>query len=296
MALTDTLKKGITWSLLLCARVLPNNSETFNWVSNQNSDNIPEANPYRFDSLCNTQGHFLNKFIYYNPAIESQNLMVEQIRYTCEKTIEKKIKDLESLCKSKEQTLFKSNNNFVYIKNYLKLIVDLVEQAKIRRHYATGYCGEAAAASVVNTLLKQLQTGKRESVQLLTITDQNQDVGHVFVLYNSTPLKSQWLDNEKLKTILTNARSPENENPVICDEFSHLHDIASIWPKLFFNAKDHLYGKADYVYLDVVDCSLPPLHKLFNHKQRTFIKETLLEILSQVKMCDVDENILNCRH
>ncbi len=278
------MKKFFIWGLLASSRFTPTMQES----------SEDEKDDYSYGSICNTHGHFANKVLQYSPEFQQGFDQVMQLRARYQANIDSKVRNLENGPDNKFHALFKDHKNYEQLKDYFKVIARTVEIAKMRRDENSGFCGEAAAASIVNSLLHQLENNERQTVQEIVIHSADKSINHAFVLYNSKRLLSQKINNNQLKTILSTVSAPEKGKPVICDEFDHFHGPASQWPEAFFNAKTHNYGKGTYAYMEVRDYSLPPLHKDFNAKQRNYIKSSLKKLLSEVKMCDHQENMALC--
>ncbi len=265
----------------------PNNA-----ISGINPNALANGNLFR--SVCNTQGHFANSWFHTNLASNQEIKEVDQLRGKYWSNMQPKLAALEAKLESVRKGLFPDYKQFNEISGYFRKIARTAEAAKIRRHESSGFCGEATAASIVNSLLAQIQEGYRQSVQHIVIETADKKVNHAFVLYNSEPLKSQKITNQRLKEILNLTPSQNEDTRVICDEFDHFHGAASEWFDNFFNSKEHNYGDFEYVNIKVTDYSLPTFRGNYNAKQRKFIKEELISLLKEVKRCNKNENMAEC--
>ncbi|WP_131783936.1 hypothetical protein [Legionella gresilensis] len=284
--MTYSKTRFFIWGLLASSRFTP---------TVQENTKISDDVDYPYSSICNTHGYFANEVLHDSPKFRKEFNQVGLLRSQYGKEIKNKLEVLENDLIEKEHSLFKGHKGFAQIKNYFKSVAEAAEIAKIRRDHSSGFCGEAAAANIVNSLLEQLRSGQRETIQEVTIYSADKSINHVFVLHNSQPLQSQRINNQQLKDLLSNITSPKQGSPIICDEFAHFHGSAEKWADKFFNAKTHNYGQGKYVSMEVKDYSLPSLRDGFNTKQRKYIKESLEKLLSEVKVCGQDDNHDHCR-
>ncbi|WP_419421261.1 hypothetical protein ACNVED_15440 (plasmid) [Legionella sp. D16C41] len=289
----DAMKKLLIWNLALYSGVPNSKAHAMSSESSNsdNSDNSDNSNSY--SSICNIHGHFANKVMEPTPQLEHVLKDMLPIRMQKRTNVSNKKAQLQRELDKAEKNLFKGHKDFKELKIYLTYIAELVEEAKIRRIHETGFCGEATAATMVNSLLRQLQTGERQTVQEIVIRTRDGKSNHAFVLYNSEILQSQEIDNNKLKTLFSSISSPEAGNPEICDEFDGFHGDASKWADKFFGSNTHTFGKDNYAFMQVTDFSLPSLGK-YNSGQRKYIKNLLKKMLSEVPLCNSENNMEMC--
>ncbi|WP_131783938.1 hypothetical protein [Legionella gresilensis] len=288
----EKIKLLFFMSLILSSQVVASNVRSKDTTDDQDNDN-----PMSYNPVCNTHGFFANRIVgnYWDSSETHQRFMeVSAIRSQNLPKMDEKASFIDKELSKVKDTLFEGNKNFENLRKYFRLVSRAVEAAKIRRQLSSGYCGEAAAASIVNSLHEQLLTGHRETVQEILIVDADKNINHAFVLYNAERLSSQRIDNNKLKEILNNIKSANKDKPIICDEFEQYYGLASKWYEKFFNAEDHNFGKAQYVVMEVTEYTLPPLNKVFNNPQRKFLKQLLMDLLSEVPVCSLTGDRQDC--
>ncbi|STY28495.1 Uncharacterised protein [Legionella wadsworthii] len=287
--------KGLFFLTMMLANNAIATSPKNNSNSKKEKNNTNDNDTY--NRICNTNGFFANKVVgnYQNNPEVLQNIYeVGQIRRQYLPNIDLRIRNVESMLMQQKDTLFQGNKYFEPLKAYIQMIAQKTEVAKIRREKSSGFCGEASAASIVNSLYEQLKSGHRETVQEIMIEVAGGSTNHAFVLYNGPRLESQQVDNKKIEEIMRIMKSPHKGDPIICDEFEHYYGPASKWYEKFFNAEDHDFDDGQYTFMHVTDYTLPPLHKAFNSEQRKYIKTLLMDLLSEVPICSNTGDKQNC--
>jgi hypothetical protein len=266
-------------------------------VDHQETNDNSQLLPY--NSMCNIYGYFTDRAYVMDLSSNEKkqdylNSVTTRNEYYSQ-TPEKLLNVKQELALQRK-TLFKDcdKDKFDELVNYFDLITRSVEAAKIRRHMSNGFCGEATAASIVNSLLHQLTGKYRVSIQQVIIRTTDNRINHSFVLYNSGTLVSGEINNTQLKDILSKAKPLKAGSPAICDEYQGYHGPAAKWFENFFNDKSNYYSEVQYGYMEVTSFSLPSLRNGFNDKQRTWVKDFLIKLLSKVNLCNAENDVTAC--
>lgn len=178
--------------------------------------------------------------------------------------------------------------------SYFKRLYKIAELANFARENGVGVCYEAASLSIRDSLLNQLKTGERESVQLIAMTGEetvNQDgkseqtiAGHFVALYNAEIISKEVnLQQQSLDDFFKNTKAIKPNGHIICDAWIKYHDTPNFWWRTFKNDKDTGLENVTWKKLEATDYSLPSFRGdrgPDNPKLRNFLRETLIDILS----------------
>ena len=169
-------------------------------------------------------------------------------------------------------------------RNYLNNIIRISESS-ILVEVGMGNCGEGAAYSIVNSLIKQIETGERETIQYIELIGETSEIGHAFVLYNAHTLPSyqHFLSNDDFINFFKEIR-PANENHrvVSCDSWINFHGTASDWIFHFRASKDNYLADTNWTKMKVEDYTIPSFRKdrnELNPEIRNELKNLMLQIL-----------------
>jgi hypothetical protein len=220
-----------------------------------------------------------------------------QRRAQAKHIVSEKISVLQNELQHERHRLFKdkSNSEIDQINNvwqrFLVYLIDSAEKAKLRNE-DTGFCGEAAKASIVQSIWKQLKTGKRESIQFVEIFGSSESIhnpNHNFVIYNGAPIKEQKnLNNEQMAKLLENLDHKERKNPVmICDSWIGFHGDPGGWRPHFMDTAKHPYSAIQWNRIVATDMSIPSLRDNLTADQRKFFMKKMKEILEPVIHPDI---------
>ena len=203
--------------------------------------------------------------------------------------VSEKITSLHNELQHERHRLFKDKTNSEIDQinsvwqRFLVYLIDSAEKAKLRNE-DTGFCGEAAKASIVQSIWKQLKTGKRESIQFVEIYGTSEHINnpnHNFVIYNSAPIKEQKnLTSEQMAKLLENLTHKESKHPVtICDSWIGFHGDPGGWRPRFLDAAIHPYHLIQWNRIVATDISIPSFRDNLTPDQRKFFIKKMNEIL-----------------
>lgn len=185
----------------------------------------------------------------------------------------------------------KSDNEMESVLNdwlrFLGRLIDIAEKTKLRNE-GTGFCGEAAKASIAQSIWKQLVTGKRESIQFVQIFGHSDVLGnsaHNFVIYNSAPIgEHNNIDNTRMAFLMNGLQPQDRDNPrvIVCDSWVDYHGKTGRWHEHFINKVDKTYRAVQWNRLLATDMSIPRFREDLTPKQRKFFVNIMRRILDPV--------------
>lgn len=240
----------------------------------------------QYMSICSTGDFFANKV---TSADENFEKTIREILKQREVVVEKALKSAQVIVRkliSERYTILQTmtSSDFDSLLTYFNKLIDA--SAKTESHnLEKGACGESAKASIANSLLKQLETGDRETVQLIELTGTPilnfKNSRHVFVIYNSQPIASQKLSNNAaLDKLFKNLQPINSTHPVVtCDSWAGYHATPDHWLRHIQHSKDHAYGNVEWQKIEVMDYSIPSLRNGVTSQQRKFLISLMKEIL-----------------
>lgn len=258
---------------------LPNN-ETFNFPVCKNT----------YDSTCSLGDSFLNKF----PTLDfdAYQKAGEKIM-NARKTTAQASQDLANIVFGKlnaqRHKIFKDMPDATFLKwqKYLALLIDASVKTQLHNQ-GLGACGEAAKAGIVNSVLKQLTTHTRETIQLINVagdpltfvsTKVDMTPGHIFAIFNSQPIAAKKLQgSEELATLMKNLKPQDAMKPVVaCDSWVDYQGEADNWLEHLQKGNDHYYGSVNWRNIKVEgDYTIPSMRQGgMTSKQRDFLTELM---------------------
>jgi len=147
-----------------------------------------------------------------------------------------------------------------------------------------GNCGESAYYSIVNSLIEQINTGNRETIQFIMFLGKSSQIGHGVALYNAQPLPSSqsFLEDNNFNFFEELKQFNENHPIIACDSWINFHGAASDWEAHFRASKDNYLANTRWTKINVEDYSIPSFRNNRNEsnpEMRKLLKNLMLDIL-----------------
>lgn len=281
-------------------------------LTNSNNEICPTSNALtfptchnEFSSVCSTGDTFLNKVTVVDKTfLNGVNTIVARRKISARRA-QRLGNDIFNKLDAERYGILKtmSDNDLNAWINYFKKLIDASTKTEAH-NVGKGACGEAAKASIANSLFKQLETGTRETVQLVTLQSSQPILSfpnsvHVFVIYNGKPIKSRHLKgNDDLDQLMKNIPSENAQNPVMtCDSWIGYHDNSANWLKQVKAGKDHVYGSVTWEKIEVADYTIPSLRKAgITAAQRKFLINLMKNDILKPGIRSLDENEITKSH
>lgn len=171
-------------------------------------------------------------------------------------------------------------------KDYLSELVSAAEMSALAE-LKLGYCGEATRLSIVQSLINQIETGKRETIQIVTLFKERSKANHAFALYNAKPLLSSvtLADKDDFSNFIKQLEPDNLNSPVIiCDSWVGFHGLASRWLSHFDNSKANYLANTFWAQMNIKNYSIPSFRgerDEYNADKRYQFKHLMLDILKR---------------
>lgn len=242
----------------------------------------------KFRSSCSLGDTFVNSDPF-SPGYEQAGLQLNEQRKVMLRIVKEKSNLLEAEFKQQRKTLFKGMETKVFLtwQDYIKSLIRVAEETELRNNNI-GVCDEAAHASIAQSIVKQLETGERENIQLIKIHSSSsgfkgQAAHHAFVIYNSKAIANQDIDNDSLNKIMRNLKSADPMHPVIaCDSWINYNGRPDHWLNHFAHNTKEPYTSVKWGKIESKNFSIPSLRDGVSVEQRAYLKGKIKEILDPV--------------
>lgn len=175
------------------------------------------------------------------------------------------------------------NNKFEFLKRYIQSIIDVSVKSH-SHHGGKGVGGEAAKASIADSLLNQLNSGMTETIQLITFTGNEAHTGsfiltnptYPFVIYNAPTIANRnFGSNQELREFLQTLKPANKDQPVVvCDSFGGFHGNPELWYSELINHPAPIYQNTHWTQMTVSSYSLPFAN--LSNKQREFLANLMI--------------------
>jgi len=168
-------------------------------------------------------------------------------------------------------------------RQYIMDLVYLTEMASSLKH-GIGNCGEGAYNAAHQSIIKQLTTGNRESIQILHLSSDSQHDNHGLVIFNAKPISPP----DKVENIREFFGEFQSENPqmpvIFCDPWAGIYGHAVNWLSYFrrsFRNSNQDWADIQWKGIQVEDYSIPSFNRKneMNSQERKPLKRLMLAIL-----------------